>query len=113
MLQVGNKGMSYNEEVSHFSLWAALKSPLLISTDLATISEESLGILKNEEVIAINQDVLGKSAHLVLRVYERGCLVLCRNIKYEIWVGELEGGAYVVSMSIYYFVYLFYYFSFV
>lgn len=115
MLQVGNGGLMYEEEVSliiihsfvtlqiaHFSLWAALKSPLLISTDLTRITQASLDILMNTEIIAINQDPLGKSAHLVYRGYNNGWLGLGKKVKYDIWAGDLVNGEYVVSMAFFY-----------
>jgi alpha-galactosidase len=43
-------------------LWAALKAPLIIGCSLKNISNETMSILGNEEVIAINQDPLGKQA---------------------------------------------------
>ncbi|EIM88748.1 glycoside hydrolase family 27 protein [Stereum hirsutum FP-91666 SS1] len=58
----GNGDLSYEEAKSHFTAWALMKSPLLISCDLTTISDESFAILSNKEIIAINQDpVEGKS----------------------------------------------------
>lgn len=47
MLEVGNGGLSANEERAHFGIWAIAKSPLLIGTDLSKISSSSLAILKN------------------------------------------------------------------
>jgi len=59
MLEVGNGGMTYNEYVSHFSLWSLIKSPLLIGCDVRNIDSQTLSILTNKEVIAVNQDALG------------------------------------------------------
>jgi hypothetical protein len=59
VLQVGNGVLSNAEEISQFSVWAISKAPLLIGSDLSKISESSLEILKNPEVIAVNQDPLG------------------------------------------------------
>ncbi|KAF8634242.1 hypothetical protein AX15_001000 [Amanita polypyramis BW_CC] len=62
MLQLGNGGLSYDEAKSHFTAWALMKSTLLIGTDLTRITPDVLGILKNAEILAINQDpVVGKS----------------------------------------------------
>ena len=55
MLQVGNIGLSHTEQISHFALWCLITGPLLISTDLTTISDESLEILTKTELIAINK----------------------------------------------------------
>ena len=60
MLQVGNGGLSVTWERIHFSLWAILAAPLLISTDLTTLSDASLAVLLNRAVISVNQDSLGK-----------------------------------------------------
>src|ERR1700710_2748733 len=42
MLEVGNGGLTTNEERAHFGIWAICKSPLLIGTDLTKISSTSL-----------------------------------------------------------------------
>ena len=63
MLEVGNKGMTDNEYYSHFALWCLLKAPLLIGCDLTAMSDMTLEILGNEELIAINQDSLGKQGN--------------------------------------------------
>lgn len=59
ILQVGNIGLSITEQYSHYALWVMMASPLLIGTDLSMLSEESLKILGNAEVNAVNQDALG------------------------------------------------------
>ena len=94
MLQVGNNGMTRDEEISHFSLWAALKSPLIISTDVVNVHENTLSILKNPEVIAVNQDPLGRSARLVRREYKGAIL---KQISYDIWAGDLDDDEIVVG----------------
>lgn len=64
MLEIG-RGMSEEEDKTHFGMWCIMSSPLLIGCDLTTISEKSLRLLKNEELIALNQDVLGLQAYVV------------------------------------------------
>ncbi|EIN10710.1 glycoside hydrolase [Punctularia strigosozonata HHB-11173 SS5] len=61
LLEVGNQGLTTAEQETHFAFWAAAKSPLFISTDLTTATKETLSILSNPGIIALNQDVLGKS----------------------------------------------------
>ncbi|THV04195.1 glycoside hydrolase family 27 protein [Dendrothele bispora CBS 962.96] len=56
ILEVGNGNLTVDEAKSHFTAWALMRSPLLIGTDLSVISDEMLAVLKNEEIIAINQD---------------------------------------------------------
>jgi alpha-galactosidase len=59
MLEVGNTGFSFHENQSHFALWAMLNSPLMLGNDLRTMSKETLGIIINKNIIAVNQDTLG------------------------------------------------------
>jgi hypothetical protein len=59
VLEVGNGGMTDVEYISHFSLWAISKSPLLIGCDVNKMSNATLTTLTNTEVIAVNQDPLG------------------------------------------------------
>jgi len=54
MLEVGNGGLTHDEEITHFSLWAVSKAPLIIGCDLSSASEESIAILMNKEIIDIN-----------------------------------------------------------
>lgn len=55
MMQVGN-GMTYEEDKSHFSMWCMMSTPLMLGMDLNCISEETLSIVSNAELIAIDQD---------------------------------------------------------
>jgi alpha-galactosidase len=57
-LEVGN-GMSINQDRAQFSIWCILAAPLISSNDLRSISSQTLQILTNKEVIAIDQDSLG------------------------------------------------------
>jgi alpha-galactosidase len=68
MLEVGNGGMSETEYRSHFSLWAMMAAPLLIGADLRKISPANLDILRNKEVIAIDQDKLGVQGRVLSQV---------------------------------------------
>lgn len=62
MLQVGN-GLSVEQEHSHFALWAMMKGPLLMGTDLTKLKKQSLEILQNKYLLAFNQDpVIGTPA---------------------------------------------------
>ena len=56
MLQVGN-GMSYEEDKTHFAMWCMMSTPLMLGMDLNSISDETLSIISNKELIALNQDV--------------------------------------------------------
>jgi alpha-galactosidase len=65
MLEVGNGGMTDAEYRSHFSLWAMMAAPLLIGSDVRTASAATLTILKNADMVAVDQDSLGKQATIV------------------------------------------------
>lgn len=56
MLEVGVGGLNIEEEKTHFALWAVSKAPLIIGADLTSISDESLAILMNKDLISVNQD---------------------------------------------------------
>ncbi|EFN51877.1 hypothetical protein CHLNCDRAFT_8622, partial [Chlorella variabilis] len=89
MLEVGSGALTLQDQRSHFALWAAVKSPLIIGTDLrrVAISPESLAILKNRDIIAVNQDPLGVAAE---RVWKQGSA--------EVFAGPLQGGDRVVVL---------------
>lgn len=69
------RDLSFIEEETHFGMWCIMSSPLLIGYNLTTIPESSLRLLKNKELIALNQDRLGLQAYVVLRQGEGYVLV--------------------------------------
>ncbi|OFX32367.1 MAG: alpha-galactosidase [Bacteroidetes bacterium GWF2_42_66] len=54
MLQVG-RGMTYEEDKTHFTMWCIMHSPLLLGNDLTQMSEQTRGVITNEDIIALNQ----------------------------------------------------------
>ncbi|HJX71803.1 MAG TPA: glycoside hydrolase family 27 protein [Bacteroidales bacterium] len=84
MMEVGN-GMSVSEDRAHFSLWCMVASPLMTGNDLRKMTKETIDILTNKEVIAINQDPLGIQGYKML---DFGDL--------EIWVKPLQDSALAV-----------------
>src|ERR1700690_1179930 len=87
MLEVGNGKLSLAENRSHFSMWAMLASPLLAGNDLPNMSPEIHDILTNKEVIAIDQDRLGRQGS---RAYTEG--------EVEVWTRHLAGGALAIAV---------------
>jgi alpha-galactosidase len=87
MLEVGNGGMTGDEYRTHMSLWAILAAPLLAGNDLSKMSPETLSILLNKEVIAVDQDRLGKQGD---RAFAVGMT--------EIWTKPLSGGALAAGL---------------
>jgi alpha-galactosidase len=65
MLEIGNGGMNADESRTHMSLWALLAAPLLAGNDLEKMTPETLAILANRVVIAIDQDALGQQADII------------------------------------------------
>jgi alpha-galactosidase len=65
MLEVGNGGMTATEYRTHLSLWAIMAAPLLIGSDLRTVNADTFTILKNSDVIAIDQDPLGRQGVVI------------------------------------------------
>ena len=86
MLEVGN-GLTHDEAVSHFSLWCLVKSPLILGNDLRNMSADTLAILTNDEVIAINQDPLGVQGHQV-----------ANSSAFDVWAGPLSDGSIAVVL---------------
>jgi alpha-galactosidase len=76
-----NTRLTPDEQYTHISLWCLLSAPLLIGCDMSQFDEFTLNLLTNDEVLAIDQDALGKSAR---KVFEKD------NI--QVWVKELEDG---------------------
>ncbi len=84
MLQLGN-GLGLQEEKTHFAMWCMMSTPLVIGCDLTKISEDTLEILKNKELIEINQDIACLQAVQVQDVISDGIK------KGEIWIKNLKG----------------------
>jgi len=76
-----NSRLTPDEQYTHISLWALLSSPLLIGCDMGKLDKFTLNLLTNDEVLAINQDALGKEARQVVK-----------KDNYQIWVKELKIG---------------------
>ncbi len=76
-----------DEQYSHMSMYSLLASPMLIGCPIERLDDFTLGLLTNDEVIAVNQDPLGKSARLVAD--ENGV---------QIWVKLLQDGSYAVGL---------------
>lgn len=85
MMEVGN-GMRTSEDRAHFTMWAMLAAPLITGNDLSKMNQETIDILTNEEVIAVNQDQMGVQAFKYRS--EDGL---------ETWIKPLENGDWAVT----------------
>jgi alpha-galactosidase len=81
MLEVGNGGLTLEEARTHMTLWSMLAAPLLTGNDLRHMSPETISVLTNKAVIAIDQDALGRQGS---RLYADG--------EIEVWKRDLSGG---------------------
>jgi alpha-galactosidase len=99
MLEVGNGNLTLEENRSHFSMWAALKSPLIIGARLYAISKPVLDVLSNKELIAFNQDpVYGASAMPYKWGYTRdGSYDTVHPAEY--WTGTSSSGIHVFMLN--------------
>jgi alpha-galactosidase len=86
MLEIGNGHMTADEYRTHMSLWALVAAPLLAGNDVRTMTDVTKSILMNKEVIAIDQDRLGKQASPV------------KNGDFETWVKPLADGGVAVGV---------------
>jgi alpha-galactosidase len=87
MLEIGNGGMNFDEYTTHMTLWTILAAPLLAGNDLSKMTPQTRELLMNHEVIAVDQDKLGKEGD---RVWAEG--------PEEIWAKPLSGGAKAVGL---------------
>jgi alpha-galactosidase len=96
MLVVGKVGwgrelrdsrLTPNEQLTHITLWALQAAPLLIGADLTQLDEFTTNLLGNAEVLAVNQDPLGKAAGRTLR-----------NGRTEVWARSLSDGTMAVGL---------------
>jgi alpha-galactosidase len=87
MLEVGNGRMSFDENLTHMSLWCLLAAPLIAGNDLSKMDPYVLSILTNKEVIAVDQDPKGIQGH---RVTQEGPL--------EVWAKPLADGSMAVGL---------------
>jgi hypothetical protein len=76
-----------SEQYTHITLWCLLASPLLIGCDLSQLDPFTLNLLTNDEVLAVNQDPLGKQAVQVKA-----------NPSYEIWMKQMEDGSAALGL---------------
>ncbi|WP_292939882.1 glycoside hydrolase family 27 protein [Mucilaginibacter sp. 44-25] len=96
MLIVGQVGWGENlhqthltpyEQYTHMSLWCMLSAPLLIGCDMDKLDDFTLNLLKNREVIALDQDELGKQAERLINE---------KNI--QVWVKPLSDGSKAIGI---------------
>lgn len=99
MLQVGRLGvpnennssfkpskLTLDEQMTQVSLWCLISAPLIISSDLENLDDFTLGLLTNDDMIAVNQDPSGNPAK---RVIDKDGL--------QVWTKELSDGSTAIG----------------
>ncbi|MBK0377732.1 putative Ig domain-containing protein [Mucilaginibacter segetis] len=82
-----NTRLTYDEQYTHISLWCLQAVPLLIGCDMSRLDKFTLNLLTNDEVLAIDQDALGKSA-----------LPVIKKDGYEVWIKEMKDGSKAIGI---------------
>jgi alpha-galactosidase len=86
LIQVGNGGMTPDEYRTQLNLWAVLAAPMMLGNEVRIMTRETLATLSNPEVIAIDQDPLGRQAKRV-----------SQNGESEVWARPLVDGSMAVA----------------
>ncbi|KAL1637923.1 hypothetical protein SLS56_000480 [Neofusicoccum ribis] len=99
MLEVGNGNLTLAEARSHFSLWAAMKSPLLIGTALDTLSEENVEVMLNEYLLAFHQDPVFGAPAMPYKWGTNPDWTFDPERPAEYWAGESTNGTLVLVLN--------------
>lgn len=85
--KLGPTPLTANEQYSWVTLWSMLAAPMVLGSDLTALDPFTLSLLTNDEVLAVNQDALGRQA---TRVSQHDGL--------EVWAKDMEDGSKVVAL---------------
>jgi alpha-galactosidase len=80
-------GLTPDEQYTHITLWCLLASPLLIGCDMTQLDDFTLGLLTNDEVLAVNQDWRGHQARRIVQ-----------NGDTQVWARLLEDDTLAVGL---------------
>ncbi len=87
MLEVGNRGLSYEEQRSQMTMWSIMAAPIMISSDVRSMSNETKELYLNKDMIAINQDSLGVQGHRISDKQGK-----------QVWTKPLKNGDIAVAL---------------
>lgn len=87
MLEVGNSGLTYEEQKSQMTMWSIMAAPIMISSDVRKMSAEVKDLYLNKDMIAINQDSLGVQGHRISDVDGK-----------QVWTKPLLNGDVAVAL---------------
>lgn len=83
-------GLTYDEQYTHITLWSLVSSPLLIGCDMERLDEFTLNLLSNDEVLAVNQDALGRQGICIVKSGPGDML--------RVYAKDLEDGSKAVGL---------------
>jgi alpha-galactosidase len=86
LLQVGNGAMTSDEYRAHLNLWAVMGAPLVLGSDVRIMRRETVDLLTNKEVLAIDQDAAGLMGHRI-----------AQTANTEVWAKPLADGSIAVA----------------
>lgn len=99
MLEVGNSGLNSAEQRSHFAFWAAMKSPLIMGTNLTALSEESIAVLQNRYLLSFNQDPVYGAAAKPYKWGTNADWTFNATNPAEYWAGKSQVGTLVLMLN--------------
>ena len=99
MLEVGNGVLTYEENRSHFALWAAMKSPLIIGTALDLLAQDLVDVLKNSYLLAFNQDATYGAPATPYKWGINPDWTFNATNPAEYWSGSSENGTLVLAFN--------------
>lgn len=100
MLELGNGNLTIEENRSHFALWAIMKSPLLIGTNLAALDSAKVDILKNKYLLAFNQDDVFGAAAAPYKWGTNDMWTFNASFPAEYWSGRFKQGTLVAALNV-------------
>ncbi|KAL3319594.1 hypothetical protein Ciccas_001726 [Cichlidogyrus casuarinus] len=86
MVVIGNGGLSPEQERVQFGMWAILAAPLMLSTNVSTLTDDQVTLLQNKVILSINQDSLGIQGEMVK---DSGAVTA--------WTRQLSDGKYAIA----------------
>ena len=89
-LHFHSTNLSPNEQYTHVTAWILMACPMLIGCDMTKFDDFTLNLLSNDEVLAVNQDPLGKAGRRIIDKVKGGGI--------EVWTKPLEDGSTAVGI---------------
>ena len=86
LLQTGNVAMTADQSRMQLNLWAVLSAPLMLGNDVRIMTRETVALLGNRELIAVNQDRMGRQGKQISQSGDT-----------QVWAKPLADGSVAVA----------------